>query len=158
MSALLQPVLERLLREDLQAWEDRVTHFETRNRKLRVPMENTTQTLHHFNVEINDLYSETYYWFARARSNRDSIVRLLESVLKDYYRGSNPEQRKAGGYQLARHYPAPEFYGQPAVNLFDLEDRLNEFFNRMDALIWTIRAKSDSKVTNNSILKIDASI
>ncbi|WP_067923923.1 hypothetical protein [Alicyclobacillus shizuokensis] len=148
-------VLERLLMEDLHAWDKLVADYEERNRKLVVPMENTTETLHIFNIQLSELYTQVYYDFARAKRNRDAIQRFLESVLKDYYSGPNPDARRAGGIQFAREYPAPEFWPFPKVNLFEIEDIWNKYYYLLDATIATLKMKAESKITNNSILRLE---
>jgi hypothetical protein len=154
----LSRVLERLLSEDFTMWDQLVFSYEQRNKQLRVPMENTTETLHDFNVRINELYTEAHYDFTRARHNRDAIQRFIENVLKDYYTGPNELARKAGGIQFARNYPAPDFWPEDTVDLFEVEDRLLHYYNQMDSTIKTLEAKADSKITNNSLLRIESKI
>jgi hypothetical protein len=148
-------VLERLLSEDFEEWDRLVFQYESMNRALPVPMENTKETLHIFNVRLNDLYTQAYYDFARARRNKDAIERFIENVLKDYYAGPNEVARRAGGIQLARNYPAPDFWPEETVDLFEIEDRFKHYFYSLEATIKTLEAKAESRITNNSLLKLE---
>src|SRR5579875_2129938 len=151
-------VLERLLSEDFQAWDKLMIYYEEKNKNLRIPSENTLETLHYFNIALNELYTEASYDFARARRNKDAIERLLESTLKDYYKGSNDLARKAGGIQYARSYPAPDFWPHETVNLFDLEDLFRHYYYTMESTIKTLEQKASGKITNYSLLRIEQKI
>jgi hypothetical protein len=151
-------VLDRLLNEDFSYWDQLVDRYEMENKNLPVPYENSTETLHQFNIQLNDLYTRAYYDFARARRNKDAIERFIENVLKDYYAGPNEIARKAGGIQYAKKYPAPDFWHEETVNLFDIEDRFREYYYSMEATIKTLEAKADSKITGNALLKIERSL
>jgi hypothetical protein len=151
-------VLERLLNEDFQNWDKLMLYYEDKNKKLRVPSENTSETLHTFNINLNELFTEASYDFARARRNKEAIERLLESTLKDYYKGSNELARKAGGIQYARVYPAPDFWPQETINLFDLEDQFRHYFYTMDSTMKTLEQKAGGKITNNSLLRLEQKI
>lgn len=151
-------VLARLLQEDLDQWSKLLQYYEEKNGQLVVPFENNTTTLHHFNVELNNLYNQAYYDYARARRNKEAIERLLESVLKDYYKGPNPDARRAGGIQYARNYPAPDFYPTETVDLFWLEDQFRYIYYHMEATIKILQMKAEGKITNNSLLRIEQSI
>lgn len=150
-------VLERLLHEDLSQWEHIVQHYETKNRSLKVPAVEKT-ALHHFNVSVEETYTEALYEFGRARRNKDAIQRLLKNVLDDYYKGPNPDARKAAGIQFAKAYPAPPNYPTSTVNLFDLEDQFIGFYYSLEATIKSLQAKSDAKITNNSLLNIETNL
>jgi hypothetical protein len=151
-------VLERLLSEDLAHWEALVSEYEARTNALKVPKENSIDTLHDFNVQANELYTRASFDFARARRNKDAIERFVENVLKDYYNGPNELARKAGGIQYARAYPAPDTCRESQVNLFDLEDRFRHYYYMMDSVISSLEAKAESKITNNSLLKLEQSL
>lgn len=150
-------VLERLLQEEPAHWERLVAQYEATNRSLKVPAVDKV-ALHHFNVMVEDTYTQALYDFGRARRNKDAIQRLLKNVLEDYYKGSNGESRKAAGIQFAKVYPAPESYPYPTVNLFDLEDMFNGFHYSLEATIKSLQAKADAKITNNSLLNIEKNL
>lgn len=151
-------VLDRLLQVDLVYWDNMIYDYEQRNRNLKVPNENTTSTLHDFNIRVNDFLTEALYEFGRARRNKDAIQRLIENITKDYYQGPNEHARKAAGIQFARQFPTPDNYPYPNVNLFDLEDKFVGYYYSLEATVKSLQAKGDAKVTNNSLLKIEQSI
>jgi hypothetical protein len=151
----LSKVLERLLLEDLDDWEKIIANLEQRNLNLKVPLENTKTTLHHFNCQLNELYTEVQYYFARARRNKDAIERLIDNVLKDHYKGGNDRERRAAGIQFAQKYPAPVGFYPETVDLFYLEDKFKWFYYSLESIIQSLNAKAGAKITNNSLLKID---
>ncbi|SFJ63655.1 hypothetical protein SAMN02799624_05294 [Paenibacillus sp. UNC496MF] len=151
-------VLERLLSEDLVAWEQLVSDYEMHTVALKVPRENSIESLHDFNIRANELYTRASFDFARARRNKDAIERFVENVLKDYYNGPNELARKAGGIQYARAFPAPDAWREPHVNLFDLEDRFRHYYYMMDSVISSLEAKAESRITNNSLLKLEQNL
>ena len=150
-----QEVLRRLLSEDLDDWEKIIKNLEDRNRQLKVPTENTTATLHVFNCQVSDLYSEVQYYFARARRNKDAIERIIYNVLNDLYSGKNDWARRAAGIQYAQNYPTPPGFYPDKVDLFYLEDKFKWFYYALDSIIKSLQAKAEAKITNNSLLKID---
>lgn len=151
-------VLQRLLQEDFDSWDEVVVELESRNRVLKVPAENSTVTLHHFNCQLNELFTDAYYWFAKARRNKDAIERFIDNVINNHYKGTNERERKAAGIQRAEKYPAPSIYHEDTINLFELEDRLKWYFQVLESTIKILHAKSDVKVTNNSLLKLDQNL
>jgi len=160
-------VLQRLLEIDLDLWDKKINFFEESSKELKVPMENNTITLHEFNLKLNDLYSEVVYWYYEARRNKDAIERLLETILKDYYKGQNELARKAAGIQLARGYPIHNIPFIPInhrcvynekVNLFDLEDIINGHYYKLAATIKSLQAKAEAKITNNSLIKLEQNL
>lgn len=150
-----QEVLRRLLSEDLEHWENIINNLEERNRQLKVPTENTPATLHMFNYQVNDLYTETQYYYARARRNKDAIERIIYNVLNDLYSGKNDWARRAAGIQYAQNYPTPPGFYPDKVDLFYLEDKFKWFYYALDSIIKSLQAKAEAKITNNSLLKID---
>jgi len=148
-------VLTRLLQEDFTDWERLVSAYEEENKRLPVPAENNPSTLHRFNVAISDLYQRAQYDFARARRNKDAIERLIENVLKDYYRGPNEDARRGAGIQFARQYPAPDCWPTDTVDLFDLEDRFRYYYYSLQSTIRILEFKAEGKITNNSLLKLE---
>ncbi|QHW35750.1 hypothetical protein GZH47_33190 (plasmid) [Paenibacillus rhizovicinus] len=148
-------VLTRLVRETSTDWESLVHNYEQENRALLVPSENSAATLHRFNVRLSELFTRAHYDFARARRNKDAVERLVENVIKDYYNGPNELARKAAGIQYARCYPAPEEWHADTVDLFDLEDRFRYYFYSLESTIKTLAMKSEAKITNNSLLKLE---
>jgi hypothetical protein len=151
-------ILTRLLMESHTEWEILIQNYQQRNMNLKVPRDNSKDTLRMFNADLNDLYTEVEYDFARARRNKDAMERYLENVLDDYYGGSNPQARKAGGIQLARNFPAPEFYHEQTVNLFNLEDMFKWYYVSLQATIRSLQAKADAKITSNSLLNLEKSV
>jgi hypothetical protein len=150
-------VLERLLNTDFSDWDRLIDEYERTNRSLKVP-ELDRIALHHFNQQVEDLYSRAVYDFGRARRNKDAIERLIENTLKDLYKGGNELARKAAGIQFARSFPAPESYPFPTVDLFELQDRFVGFYYSMDATVKSLTAKADAKITNNSLLNHEEKI
>ncbi|ARC67288.1 MULTISPECIES: hypothetical protein [Bacillus subtilis group] len=150
-------VLDRLLSEDFKMWDNLIDEYERTNRSLKVPEINET-AIHFFNVRVEEEYTKALYDFGRARRNKDAIQRLLKSVLEDLYEGKNEQARKAGGIQYAREFPAPEFWHEETVNLFDLEDLFVGYYYSLEATVKSLQAKADAKVTNNSLLKIENTI
>lgn len=155
-------MLRRLLLEDMDEWNRICESISLKNQSLRVPTVNDTTTLHHFNVDLSDLFTEANYHFGKARRNKDAIERIIENTLKDYYKGPNEIARKAAGLQLSQRYPVPEsieaYYPYPTVNLFELQDKINGYFYDLDAVLKTLQIKSGAKITNNSILNIEKSL
>jgi hypothetical protein len=150
-------VLERLLQEDFEKWDQLVEEYEQINRSLKVPAVEKT-ALHHFNVRVEEEYTKALYDFGRARRNKDAIQRLIKNVLEDYYKGPNEQARKAAGIQYAKNYPAPDNYPYPTVNLFDLEDRFLGYYYLLEATVKSLEAKAGAKITNNSLLNIENNI
>lgn len=150
-------VLERLLQEDASEWKRLIDQYETINKNLKVPAVEKT-ALHHFNVSVEETYTQALYDFGRARRNRDAIQRLLKNTLEDLYKGSNEQARKAAGIQFARAFPAPANYPLPSVDLFVLEDQFNEYYYSLEATIKSLQAKADAKITNNSLLNIESNV
>lgn len=150
-------VLERLLQENFSEWDHLVFQYEQTNRSLKVPAVEKT-ALHHFNVRVEEEYTKALYDFGRARRNKDAIQRLIKNVLEDFYRGQNEQARRAAGIQLARQFPAPDNYPVSTINLFDLEDRFVGYYYSLEATVKSLQAKSDAKITNNSLLNIENSI
>lgn len=150
-------VLDRLLQENFNQWDELVAEYERTNRSLKVPNVDKT-ALHFFNVKVEEEYTKALYDFGRARRNKDAIQRLIKNVLEDYYKGSNAESRKAAGIQFAKAYPTPDYYHVSSVNLFDLEDRFVGYYYSLEATIKSLQAKADAKITNNSLLNIENDI
>ena len=150
-------VLERLLQENFDEWDQLVADYEQTNRSLKVPPVEKT-ALHHFNVRVEEEYTKALYDFGRARRNKDAIQRLIKNVLEDYYKGPNDQARRAAGIQYAKNYPAPDNYPAPTVNLFDLEDRFLGYYYMMEATVKSLQAKADARITNNSLLNIESNI
>ncbi len=148
-------VLSRLLNENFEEWDRLVFEYEQTNRALKVPAVDRTQ-LHHFNCQVEEEYTKAVYDFGRARRNKDAIQRLLKNILEDYYKGPNEQARKAAGIQLAQNYPAPEEFPFANVNLFDIEDRFNGYYYALEATVKSLHAKSEAKITNNSLLNIES--
>jgi hypothetical protein len=147
-------VLERLLQENYATWDQTVAYYENLNKSLKVPAVDKT-ALHHFNVSVEEAYTQALYEFGRARRNKDAIARLIDTTMKDYYKGSNELARKAAGIQFARQFPAPENYPTPTVNLFELEDQILGYYYSLEATVKSLQAKGDAKITNNSLLNIE---
>ncbi len=150
-------VLSRLLNESFEEWDRLVSEYEQTNRALKVPAVDKTQ-LHNFNCQVEEEYTKAVYDFGRARRNKDAIQRLLKNVLEDYYKGSNEQARKAAGIQFAQNYPTPAEFPFPTVNLFDMEDKFNGYYYDMEATVKSLHAKSEAKITNNSLLNIENDI
>lgn len=150
-------VLDRLLSEDFKKWEDLIDEYERTNRSLKVPDINEA-AIHVFNVRIEEEYTKALYDFGRARRNKDAIQRYLKTVLEDFYKGPNEQARKAAGIQFAREFPAPSFWYEDTVNLFELEDLFVGYYYSLEATVKSLQAKADAKVTNNSLLKIENTI
>lgn len=150
-------VLERLLHEDFEEWDQLIEYYQRENKKLLVPAENTPETLHEFNRNIDKLFTEAYYDFARARRNKDAIDRFIEMVLKDYYKGPNPDARRAAGIQLAQNYPVDGFE-EDRVNLFELQDRFSYYYYQLESTVKILDRKAQSKITSNSILNIERTL
>jgi len=148
-------MIDRLLREPLDDWFLLVAHYETDNKKLPVPFDNSIENLYVFNSKLNELYTNCYYDYARAKRNKDAIERLIENVLKDYYTGKNDAIRRAAGIQYAQAFPLVD--GE-TINLFALEDAFNGIFYSLDATIQVLKAKAESKITNNSLIKLEKSL
>lgn len=155
-------ILSRILLEDLTEWYQITERLAEQNKNLRVPSVNDTTTLHQFNIELSDLFTEANYYFAKARRNKDAIERIIENTLKDYYKGPNDIARKAAGMQLAKEYPVPDnvhaFFPDNTVNLFELQDQINGYYYVLDAIIKTLHLKAGAKITSNSILNIERSL
>ena len=154
----MSKVLQRLLLEDFNEWENKLESFKQRNLSIKVPKENNLSTLHQFNCSINDLYTEVEHDFAIARTNRDAIDRLIKNVIDDHYSGSNDRARKAAGIQFAKKYPVKQFYHEDYVDLFELEYQFNKIYYSLDAVIKSLKAKADAKITSNSLLNIERSL
>ena len=155
-------ILERLLMENLNEWETIVDNLSCRNNELLVPTVNDTTTLHDFNVNLANFFSEVTFYFAKARRNKDAITRLIKNVLRDNYRGQNDLARRAAGIQLAQRYPVPEavlpFQQNDHIDLFDLEDVFNGHYYILESIIQTLHVKSGAKITNNSLLNLERSL
>ncbi|MCD7911039.1 hypothetical protein KC480_05805 [Bacillus velezensis] len=150
-------VLDRLLSEDFNNWEGLIREYERTNRSLKVPEINEA-AIHEFNVRVEEEYTKALYDFGRARRNKDAIQRLLKTVLEDCYEGRNEQARKAAGIQYARQFPAPDFWYEGSINLFELEDLFVGYYYSLEATVKSLQAKADAKVTNNSLLKIENTI
>jgi hypothetical protein len=150
--------LLRLLNEDLNEWHRIVQSYEQKNKALLVPSDNSVDTLHDFNIRISELYTETYYDYARSRRNKDALERLIDSIFKDSYSGKNEAARKAQAISRIYAYPVPGSLIEETIDLYELLDYFSYFYLMLDATIQTLKAKSDSKITNNSLLKLEKSI
>src|SRR5690606_12596396 len=146
-------ILHRLLLENYDEWQKTCDSLIKRNKDITVPSVNDITTLHNFNVALSELYTETSYYFALARQNRDAIKRIIENTLKDYYKGKNDAARKAAGVQYAQKYPVPEsakpFYPSDTVNLFDLEDKINGYYYILESIMKSLEHKASAKITSN---------
>jgi hypothetical protein len=151
-------VLTRLCNEDFELWEETVKQYEIENKKILVPSDNSVDTLHNFNIKLNELYTKAYYEYARSRRNKDAIERLIDNVLKQFTEGKNEAARKAAAIDYAKNFPNPSESFSETVDLFYLEDRFLYFYYSLDATIQTLKAKAESKITNNSLLKLEKSI
>lgn len=155
-------MLSRLLLEDKKSWDQTCEDLNLKNFSLRVPTVNDITTLHTFNVELSELFTLVQYHFNKARRNKDAIERIIENVLKDYYKGSNEAARRAAGLQYAQKYPIPEsiahFFETETVNLFTLEDEINGYYYSLDAILKSLHHKASAKITNNSLLNIERSL
>lgn len=155
-------MLKRLLLEDVNEWNELCKRLTEENFKLQVPVVNDTSTLHEFNCKLSNLFTEVQYYYNQARRNKDAIERIIEIVLRDYYKGKNDAARKAAGYQLAQKYPIPEeishFYETETVDLFKLEDEINGYYYCLDAILKSLHHKASAKITNNSILNIERTL
>lgn len=153
----MMTVLERLLQEDFFYWDNLCAEYEKINRSLKVPSVDKT-ALHEFNAKVEEYYTRAVYDYGRACRNKDAITRLIKNVLDDYYQGPNDRARKAAGIQFAQRFPAPEFYPEETVNLFDLEDKFLGYYYSMKATVMSLEAKAGAKITNNSLLNIETTI
>lgn len=151
-------MLDYLLQNNIREWDHLIANYEAEAKALKVPTENTPYTLSNFNWAIEDLYSRAIFDYNRTRTNFDAIKRFLKTVLEDAYTGSNDLTRKAAGIQRARAYPAPEFYHQQTVNLFELEMQFSYHYYMMEGVVKSIEAKQAAKVTNNSLLKMEKEV
>lgn len=151
-------VIDRLLGEDFHYWDTLTQNYEDESKNLRVPSENSIDTLHDFNIRLNDLHTRAVYDYSRARRNKEAMERLMESVLKDYYQGSNEIARKAGGIQYARAFPAPDFWHEETVNLFDIQDKFSGYFYSMESTVKACLEKTNSKITNNALLNLESKL
>lgn len=155
-------MLKRLLLEDNHEWYQITETLIEQNKNLKVPMVNDTTTLHQFNVNLSELFTEVSYYFAKARRNKDAIERIIENTLKDYYKGPNDTARRAAGLQLAQNYPIPDdiqdYFSTKTVNLFELQDQINGYYYALDAIIKSLHMKSGAKITSNSLLNLEKTL
>lgn len=151
-------MIDFLLRQDVPYWDHLVNAYEVESKTLKVPSENSIPSLSEFNRALEELYSRAIFDFNRARTNHDAIKRFLKTVLEDAYQGTNDMSRKAAGIQHARRYPAPEYYHQQYVNLFNMETQFAYHFFMMEGVVKSIEAKMAAKVTNNSLLKLERGV
>lgn len=151
-------VLRTLLNVDFNELNEKADNFEMRNRQIKVPQENTPTTLHIFNMQLSELYTEVEYEFARVRAYKDAIERLIEATLKGAFTGKNEAERKANAYFYCQNYPTNGFSVDDKVNLFDLEYLISNHYNRLEASVKVLQAKSSAKITSNSLLNIERSL
>jgi hypothetical protein len=147
-------MLQRLLREDPQEWEALILDYQTRIKALTIPADHTTESLYHFNRELDRLYADVQFDFARAQRNKEAIDAFLDSVLKDYYGGKNEAQRRAGGIQMARAYPNPTDSSH-SINLLDLADHFGWYYDALKSCVKVLDMKAGAKITWNSLLSIE---
>ncbi|GAK41951.1 hypothetical protein TCA2_4443 [Paenibacillus sp. TCA20] len=145
-------IIDIILRENFMAWNRLTFEYEQETKNLRVPSENTAETLLDFNVRLDELNTRAVYDFGRIRKLKDIMDSLLESVLKDLYAGPNDAARKAGGIQHARAFPVTG-YPFEAVNLYELQDNILSNYYSMQSTVRALEGKMGAKITNNALLK-----
>lgn len=154
---LRQSALERILLKDFSFLDSKVSELQSKTLALIVPRENSSYTLHMFNCELSDLFTEVNFYFYELKRDKEALEVLIESVLKDLYQGNNDKARTAAGYQHARNYPHPFEEGQ-SINLFDLADLINGYFYTLQASVKSLESKNSSKITSNSLMNIEKSL
>lgn len=153
-------MLHILLREDFNKWESLTAEYERQALSIKVPRENSTTTLSEFTVQLDELYTKASFDFNRARVNRDTMNRFLKTVLDDYYEGKNDGIRRAAAIRMAKHYPTPDFYKQAYnvefIDLYELQFLFDKYYFSLEAVMKSLEAKANSRITNNSLLKLES--
>ncbi|MBA4293844.1 hypothetical protein C0431_12850 [bacterium] len=151
-------MIQRILAENRAEWDEMLVLFQSQNMQARVQRENSTETLHELNVALANLYDRVMPYHGKARAYKDALERLIDRTIKGYNEGKNEAARRSGGIQLCReyvvHYPNSEY----VCNLFDLQDDWAFYFEQLDAIVRSIRFKSDAKITNNSLLNLERNL
>lgn len=152
-------MLEFILSFDLDHYENHANAMMERVFALKVPRENNINTLAQFNYQLDDLHTEVTFSYNRLRSLKDASSRFLKNVLDDHYAGSSSTARKAAGIQLAQRYPTTGVTTRESlpeqIDLFLLNARINYVHDMYQACIDSISNKSNAKITNNSLLKLE---
>ena len=143
-----------LMGEDFIEWDNQILLLRERVSNLKVPNENSPVTLHNFNIETEALYTEVQLLYGRSRALKDAIARLIKNVLENAYEGRSSDLRRAAGIQYAENYP----YQDRTVNLFHLDYRYSEYMYSLEAMIKSLEAKMNAKITNNSLLNLEKSL
>lgn len=144
---------------DLDTYENHANEMIDKIFKLKMPRENNTEILFKFNYQLDDYYSEIIFSYGKMRSLKDASSRFLKNVLEDHYAGSSAMARKAAGIQLAQNYPTVTLTTTATlpenINLFELDARINYIFNMYQSCLDSISNKTNAKITNNSLLKLE---
>lgn len=153
-------MLHILLREDFEQWESLIADYERQALSLKVPRENSTTTLSEFNARLDELFTRASFDFNRARINKDVMNRFIKTVSDDYYEGANDKIRKAASLRMIQNYPTPDFYiseyGVENINLYELQYRFDKYYYTMEAVMKSLDAKASSRITTNSLLKLES--
>lgn len=152
-------MLHILLRENFDEWESLIADYKHQALSLKVPRENSTTTLSEFNLALDELFTKASFDFNRARVNHDTMNRFLKNVLDDYYDGKNDKIRKAQAIRYAQNYPTPDFYKEQfnieTINLYELQYLFDKYYYSLEAVMKSLEAKASSRITNNSLLKLE---
>jgi hypothetical protein len=152
-------VLQRLLAEDHIYWTNLVNNYEEEVKALRVPTENSTVSLQQFNSRLDELFARASFDLSRATRNKEAMEALLKNVLETVYGGANDKDRKSISIKMAQEYPTgiPN-YPVETVDLFEYMDSFNFYYLMMKSTMKVLVEKEGSKITNNSLLKIDSTM
>lgn len=151
-------MLKRILSESAMEWEENILLFNSMNAQARVQPENSHQTLHELNVRLSELFDRLMPYYSRARAYNDALERLIERTVKGETEGKNDAERRAKGIATCRKYIVQYPEMEYECNLYDLRDQWAFYYEQLDSLVKAVRFKSDAKITNNSLLSMEAKL
>lgn len=149
-------MIDRILYQNPNLWEERIDGFVARNREIRIKNENSTTNLFEFNQSLTHLHDEVCHDYYRARAFTDSLDKTIDRVIKSVGNdeGKNESARRAIGIGRCQTYT----FNGLVLNLYDLLDRWSYIEHVLDAIMKSIRFKAESKITNNSLLNLERSL
>lgn len=149
-------MIDRILYQNPNVWEERIDAYVTRNMNLRIKNENSPPILFEFNQQLSHLHDEVCYDFYRARAFVDGLDKTIDRIIKsvEQDRGKNESARRAAGIRDCQNY----IHNGSSVNLYDILDRWSYLEHVLDSLMKSIRFKADAKITNNSLLNLERNL
>jgi hypothetical protein len=136
-------------------WQRREEYYEAELKKIKVSDAPNTAEIKRISSQIDTLFTEAIFDYARAKAADDKIKGLLERTLAKYKTGKNAEERKLSAIQSAENYPLGE---DKSENLYELKDETNRRMVFMDSVLNALKFKYNLVNMTYGSLKIESQL